>query len=396
MQATLDDQPAPTPMAPGKQKEDRVDLLSRIVEQGPAPVMVTDRKGDIVYVNPRFTELTGYSSEEALGKNPRLLSSGRQSPEFYRVLWATILSGQIWHGQLWNKKKNSELYWQAASISALRNHAGEIVGFVAVFEDMTEQKRLQDELAAARNALEEKNRSLQESFERLRELEQLRDDFTHMIVHDLRTPLSSIHGFLHLISHRTKVAKDKDLTKWSERALSATGILIEMVSAVLDVNQMESGELKLNRVECDLVVLIREALATMEPLASGRQLRLVAPEESVAVKGDADLLRRVMVNLVGNALKFTPSRGGEITVGVELEAETVRVSVKDNGPGIPEAYHQKIFEKFGQVRSRQRYSNGLGLPFCKLAVDAHGGQISVESEPGKGSAFSFVLPRTPS
>ena len=375
--------------------DDGFEMLSRVVEQGPASIMVTNRDGDIVYVNPRFTEVTGYTLEDCVGKNPRILSSGRQSQNFYRGLWAKLLSGQVWRGQLWNKKKNGELFWEAASISAIRDRTGEIVQFVAIFDDMTEAKRLEEELAAARDALEEKNRLLQGSYQQLSDVGRQRDDLTQMIVHDLRTPLASIDGYLRLILHRGSAAGDKDLTKWTERALSASGVLVEMVSGVLDVSQMESGELKLTLVECDLVELCRGALATLDSLKRGRQLRLVAPEGGVVLKGDLALLRRVMVNLVGNSLKFVPASGGEVVVGVEPGAEDVRVFVRDNGPGIPAAYHEKIFTKFGQVPGqRQKYSSGLGLAFCKLAVEAHGGRIAVESEVGRGSTFSFVLPRS--
>jgi signal transduction histidine kinase len=168
-----------------------------------------------------------------------------------------------------------------------------------------------------------------------------------------------------------------------------------MVSSLLDVSKMEAGEMKLNLIQCELLTIAREALAKVEPLKGDRQLTLSGTDEPVTVMADAEIIARVFQNLLGNALKFTPD-GGRVTVSIEPSADAVRVLVQDTGPGIPPEYRERIFEKFGQVEhpaNKQRYSTGIGLTFCKLATEAHGGQVGVDSEEGRGSTFWFTLPR---
>ncbi len=244
--------------------------------------------------------------------------------------------------------------------------------------------------------LRRQKRQMQESYNQLRKLEELRDDLVHMIVHDMRTPLTSINGFLQMLEqfHGTDLpAKGQDFIR---RALGSTDSLIEMVSSLLDVSKMESGQMNLNLTEFDMVGLAEEVLQKVESLSNGRQLSLQSQEAPIRLNGDTELLSRVLQNLLGNALKFTPDEG-IIRLGIESTSDVVRVTVHDTGPGIPPDYQQRIFEKFGQVEARQnrkKYSTGLGLTFCKLAVEAHGGQIGVDSQGGMGSTFWFQLPRS--
>lgn len=243
--------------------------------------------------------------------------------------------------------------------------------------------------------LHRQKRELRESYEKLRALEALRDSLVHMIVHDLRTPLNGIYGFLQLLEQQEKERLSEKGVKYLEKVVGSTIRLMDMIGSVLDVNKMEAGEMKLHLTECDLASTAKEVLARVESLKGTRRLLLDAPAESVPVVGDAGLLARVLQNLLGNALKFTPD-GGTIGLAIQPGDDHVRVEVHDTGPGIPPEYHARIFEKFGQVEARmqgQMYSTGLGLTFCKLAVEAHGGQIGVESEVGRGSTFWFVLPR---
>ena len=240
--------------------------------------------------------------------------------------------------------------------------------------------------------LRRQRRELKESYDRLRELERLRDNLTHMIVHDMRTPLSVVLGVVGLMLGKNPPQKE-DAVRNFQLAYTSGKALLEMTTQLLDISRLEAGQMPVNKTEGDLVQAAREALESIAPSADGRRL-LLSPEGPVPAVFDADLLRRVLVNLVANALKFT-SRGGEVKVSVAREGGFVRVSVADNGDGIPPEYHEKIFEKFGQVEGeRRKVGTGLGLTFCKLAVEAHGGRIGVDSEPGKGSTFWFTLPST--
>lgn len=227
----------------------------------------------------------------------------------------------------------------------------------------------------------------------LRRLEKLRDDLTHMVVHDLRQPLTVICGFLDILEfHETQNLSASTQTLVTVARRSAEDLL-NMIGSILDVSKMGAGEMKLQREPCDLEALIRALLATTQPLPGNRTVTLDAPESSLTVTADVGLIRRVLQNLLSNALKNTPANGDVRIVVTPFPGE-VRVAVIDTGPGIAPEYHQRIFERFGQVEDRKnRPGTGLGLTFCKLAVEAHGGRIAVESEVGKGSTFWLALPR---
>lgn len=180
-----------------------------------------------------------------------------------------------------------------------------------------------------------------------------------------------------------------------ETALHTTRTIIRLVNSVLDVSKMESAEMRLRLVPADIAAVARESVDELESLVGTRQLVREWPEDPVMAIVDRDVVSRVLQNLLGNALKFTPATGA-ITVEVEANDDMVRVAVSDTGPGIPREYRERVFEKFGQVDAvlrGQRFSTGLGLTFCRLAVEAHGGRIGVDSEVGRGSTFWFVLPR---
>jgi len=227
---------------------------------------------------------------------------------------------------------------------------------------------------------------------RLRRLERLRDDLTHMIVHDLRNPLAVICGFLDILeSHEVQTLSvgTRDLVTAARQSAED---LLNMIGSILDVSKMGAGAMKLQREPCDLDALIRAVVAATQPLPDRRTVAFDTPAASCAIAVDVGLIRRVLQNLLGNALKYTPA-GGAVRLVVTPASGAIRVAVSDTGPGIAPEYHQRIFEKFGQIENRKnRLGTGLGLTFCKLAVEAHGGHIGVESEMGKGSTLWFSLP----
>jgi two-component system sensor histidine kinase/response regulator len=231
---------------------------------------------------------------------------------------------------------------------------------------------------------------LQSNYKRLQELEQQRDDMRNMIVHDLRTPLTAlIIGIEMLEMDDTLSGTQQEIV-----AIAAGGgrTLLGMINDLLDVEKMESGSAQLQYDEVDAASLVAEAVAQVAFLAEESRTTLVtdvAPNLP-AFSGDAKKLSRTLVNLIGNAIKFTGA--GAVTVSARQDdPETILFAVRDTGPGIPAESFGRIFEKFGQLDSR-RIGTGLGLAFCKLAVEAHGGRIGVDSTLGQGSTFSFTIP----
>lgn len=235
---------------------------------------------------------------------------------------------------------------------------------------------------------------VEQQYRRLERLELLRDSLVHMIVHDLRSPLAGIRAYLDLLKLDGAGRLDSEMTQSIDEARKVAIDMTEMVSDLLDVSRLEAGKMPLELAVANLGAMAKDAVSGIGAAARRVTLQLEHPHERLRVMCDPSVIRRVIANLVGNAIKFTPS-SGRIRLIVQGGEAEVRVAVTDTGPGIQPEYHEKIFEKFGQVEAARhgaKHSSGLGLTFCKFAVEAHGGRIGVESVMGQGSTFWFVLP----
>ena len=231
---------------------------------------------------------------------------------------------------------------------------------------------------------------LQHNYARLLEVEKLRDDMRNMIVHDLRTPLTSVIVGLEMVGSAGPLSDVQ--REMMTIATSGGKTLLAMINDLLDVEKMESGAARLHYEPLSATELVASALEQVGSLAAAEQTSLVTAIGPALppFEGDADMLRRTLVNLLANAIKFT--RGGTVTIAVTHAEEHIRFAIRDTGAGIPPEAFGRIFEKFGQLDAHARVGTGLGLAFCKLAVEAHGGRIDVESTLGEGSTFSFTIP----
>jgi PAS domain S-box-containing protein len=346
-----------------------------------AGVLVTDPAAPdnpIVFCNPGFTNMTGYSPEEILGRNCRFLQGPEADPAVVAEIRTAIADHRLFNGLIQNRRKNGEVFWNDLLITPVFDAGGDLINFVGLQRDVTEMKNAQDALAA--------------SYAELRKLEELRDNLTHMIIHDLRSPLSGVIGFLDLFKRRVGGKLDEKELRYVEIAFGAAEDLNEMITSLLDTNRLESGEMPLQLGEHDVSEIVRTALGSLGGSVGERKITTDIEQESHVAFCDAGLVRRIVGNLLTNAVKFTPAQGA-ITVRVTSDEDFVEVSVINTGPGIPTEDHARIFEKFGQVGSGTRHSTGLGLTFCKLAVEAQGGIIRVESAPAEDTTFWFTLPR---
>ncbi len=233
---------------------------------------------------------------------------------------------------------------------------------------------------------------LQQSFKRLQELEKLRDDMRKMVVHDLRTPLTSVIAGIEMAGQfgALNAAQQEMMTI----ALSGGNKLLGMINDILDVEKMEAGKTQLHYDELSASALVAGAIELVASLASEAGTVIVTDMASDVplFAADEKKLSRTLVNLIANAIKFTGA--GTVTISASASDAHVRFAVRDTGSGIPAEAFDRIFEKFGQIDSRNKVGTGLGLAFCKLVVEAHGGHISVESTPGAGSTFAFTVPRS--
>jgi PAS domain S-box-containing protein len=263
--------------------------------------------------------------------------------------------------------------------SITRDEAGRPLRVNGVHIDISEMKAMQLDL--------------QLRYEELQRLQTLRDGLVHMIVHDLRSPLTSVMGFIDLLRTDTTATAEERM-QFINVAYTAATQMVELISSLLDINRLEAGEMPVDRQVVDLRTVADEAVQWLSGLAINRNLVRAAPDGAVMANCDAALIRRVIGNLLGNALKFTP-QSGTITLTVARRDGRPWVEVADTVPGIPADFIGRVFDKFSQAgagRAKKRYSTGLGLTFCKLAVEAHGGTIGVSSTVGAGSRFWFQLP----
>jgi signal transduction histidine kinase len=239
-------------------------------------------------------------------------------------------------------------------------------------------KRLYDQLA-------EKNR-------RLIEAEQARDSLVHMIVHDLKSPLTSVLGYCKLLKGMAKQRMDEQQTEFLERSIAGGHRTLEMVDSILSVSRLEDGQLVLNRESVNVATLLAEVESSAQFMAmDGMRLEFECPH-GLTIACDGSLVRRVLSNLVDNAMRFADRKAGLVKVLAQEGPDHVEFSVADNGKGIPEHARASVFEKFSQVAQTSRRNYGLGLAFCRLAVEHHGGRIWVDGQADQGAVFRFIIP----
>ena len=368
----------------GKQAEEEMLKLLKAVTQSPISIVITDINGNIEYVNPKFTETAGYEFKEIRGKNSNILKSGAQNKDFYKILWETILSGNDWLGEMLNKKKNGELYWENVKISPIFNDNGKIINFVAIKEDITERKRILEELIVAKEKAEESDK--------------LKTSFLANMSHEIRTPLNSILGFTNFITTDDTLSDDEK-KEFSSIINKSAESLLQIINDIIDISSLETGQLKIfmSDVKVNPVIKSLHSVFNLKMFEVGKthiKLTLYTLDD-VSVYADENRLIQIFTNLLNNALKFTSN--GEIAFGVEKINETsVEFIVSDTGLGIPRNMQHAVFERFRQAEgtiNRTYGGNGLGLSIVKNLLTIMGGSISLKSEPGVGSKFSFKLPR---
>jgi hypothetical protein len=393
--------------------------LAAGIMQSPASVVITDKFGTIEFVNPRFTEVTGYDPHEAIGNNPRILKSGKQDNDFYRKMWETIKSGNNWRGEMINKKKNGDLYWEYAIITPVTNDKNEITNFIAIKEDISDRKEKELLLASSERKLREQNDELKTTNENLsksnelilemnqdlvkarekaEESDKLKTAFLANISHEIRTPLNGIIGFTKLLGKASLTPE-----KYAQflKIINASSLqLVNIVDDVIDIAKVESGQIELHKDNTPINEEIGRILNLLRPQAEQKNIVFKTgfekSDEDSKILTDKGKFNQIVTNLVNNALKFTEQ--GNIEVGYKINEAFIHFYVQDSGIGISQKHHKTIFERFRQVEleeTRKYGGTGLGLSICKAFVEAMGGKIWVESELGQGSTFYFTLPYMP-
>ncbi|MBT9483941.1 PAS domain S-box protein [Sediminibacterium sp.] len=389
--------------------EEQVRKLSRAVEQIPLTVVITNLEGNIEYANPYAFHTTGYTQEELLGKNPKVLKSGETTLEEYQHLWGNITHGKEWKGIFHNRKKDGTYYWEQATIGPIMNDDGVITHYIAIKEDITERKRIQDELKDLNLHLEEKikertldlenaNVSLINANKEAQEANKAKIDFLSKMSHELRTPMNSILGFGQLLQMGELTPVQE---KGVQHILDSGKHLLNLINEVLDISRIESGRISISVEPIEVYEVINEIKdsllfsANQKNISLNTQLNNTVP---TYIRADRQRLKQVLINLTNNAIKYN-NEGGEVTTSVDIKQTSedgytpIRISVTDTGWGIDEKDLERIFipfERIGAEKSNVE-GTGLGLAVVKQLVDLMGGKVGVKSAPGKGSTFWIEL-----
>lgn len=370
-------------------QEQSLRRLSWAVEHSPADVMITDRQGQIVYVNPKFSETTGYAAEEIIGRNPRVLQSGRTPIAVYGDLWATILSGSEWRGEFMNRRKGGAFYWASCCVAPVMDDQGEITHFIAVREDVTARKQAEEEILDLNARLEQR---VAERTSELTAANRELESFSYSVSHDLRAPLRGINGFCGLMSEACSGCTNIVALDYLRRISRASVRMGELTDGLLHLSHI--ARMATANEVIDLSRMANTVLDDLRSTSPAREIQINV-QEQVLVTGDPVLFRIVLENLLGNAWKFTNRReGASIEFGSrEEEGETI-VFIRDNGAGFDPAYADKLFNVFQRLHRTDEFEGiGIGLATVKRIIVAHKGRIWAESVPNHGATFYFAIPK---
>jgi PAS domain S-box-containing protein len=492
--------------------EQRNRIMSQLLLSLNDAVVLTDENGNILEVNDAFCRITGYSKDEVIGKNPRILKSGLHDANFYKEMWDSILTKGYWKGEIINKKKNGEFYFTLLSISSIKDEVHGLTYYLGIQSDITERKKAEEQIRYQANLLEnvndaiiaadlnyritswnkaaekmygykaeevigkeisevvkvefpgltreqvrqilqekgfwqgeaihynrfgekiyvssslsiirdingnpigtvginrditeqkkaeEKLKLYAEQLEianaQLQELNKLKSEFLANTSHELRTPLNSIIGFLNLIKEGLYESKE-EMMQFVDNALMSARHLLNIINDILDIAKIEAGKLELTIEDVEVSELLQEVWTLSHVQAEQKKLeyRMIYPEKPIFIRGDRNRLKQILLNLIGNSIKFTHKGGITVKAEVFEEKGHCQFSVIDTGIGISKEKQAKLFQKFVQAdgtTTRKYGGTGLGLAITKSLVEMMGGVIELFSEgEGKGTTVTFTIP----
>lgn len=366
-----------------KSVENELNILSEIVKQSPASVLLTDINGKITYVNQQFSKLTGYSFGEVIGTNPRVLKNDDQDKIVFKELWNKIVEGKVWQGELLNKKKNGEPYWASATISPIKNNDGETTHYLSIEQDITDRKELEINLKLA--------------LHKANEISNFKSYLLGNLSHEIRTPMNAIIGFSQILKEEIE---DQSKVEMIEKILRSSFRLLNTLNAIIELSDLESNRIKVFSGEVNMTEFAKYLDYSFSNRINekGLSLYIKVTHNNLVAYSDEKLLEQIVKNLMDNAIKFTDS--GSISVYIDKTTDHkgidyIAIKIKDTGIGINKIHLSQIFDAFRQVSegsTRKYEGTGLGLTVASKMIELLGGKIEVESELGKGSTFTVLVP----
>lgn len=366
-----------------KKSQQEIKKLSLAIDQSANSIIITNHKGIIEYVNNSFISTTGYTPDEVIGKNPSMLKSGYHSEEFYKTLWDTIQNGEIWSGELYNRNKNGDYFWEMSTISPIKDDKNQITHFVAIKENITEKKNQHDKLV--------------DSEKRLKELNDTKDLFFSIIAHDLMNPLNALLGFSGLLNESLS-SKKYEVAQYYAEITDQTGRRIyELLQNLLIWSKSQSGKLIFNPILISIEELLLTFIDLMKNIAANKNITInYKIETKNKVFLDPNMISTVLRNLISNAIKFS-DKDSKIDVLIKEKENCFEFTVEDYGPGIDQKQINSLFNPHENISATNGIINdigkGLGLIICRDFISIHQGKIWGESKDGKGSSFHFTIPK---
>jgi len=382
-----------------KRNEQELSKLAQAVEQSPGSIVITNLKAEIEYVNEAFVSCTGFTREEVIGQNPRILHTGKTPDQTYVELWDTVSQGKTWQGEFINKRKDGSEYVEFAVITPIRQADGAITHYVAVKEDITERKHIGEELDHYRHHLEELVATRTKDLVAARTLadtaNQAKSAFLANMSHEIRTPMNAIIGLTYLMRQGIHTAEQGDRLNKIEAAAQH---LLSIINDILDLSKIEAGRVELETTEFSLGAILDHIRSLITEQAKNKGLTIEVDSDHVPLwlRGDPTRLRQALLNYAGNAVKFTEH--GTIWLRAKLLDENrqgllIRFEVQDSGIGIAEENQPMLFDAFSQadISTTRKYGGtGLGLTIARRLANMMGGEAGVQSSLGQGSTFWFT------
>ena len=350
--------------------------IENLVDNAGDAIISTDVEDRILTWNHGAEVIFGYSKEETVGQSLTILLPSHRAGELEEIRDKVRITGVIRNLEVRRIRKDGIIIEASLAVSPIRDKDDNVIGFLHLARDVTEKKRYE---------------------QRLKELDKMKSAFVSNVSHELRTPLTAIKASADNMLDRLIGDLNAKQVGYLTRIKSNSDRLARLINDLLDLSTIEAGKIDLRPANLPLVTLVKEAAESLRPVAAEKLINLtvMSADPGVIAWADRDKVIQVLMNLIGNALKFTPTRG-EVTVAVaKNSAAWMQISVTDTGPGIPAEEVNKVFGRFyqiGQAGTQKTQGTGLGLAISKALVEMHGGKIWVESEAGKGSTFSFTLP----
>ena len=360
-------------------------------------VAVTDKHGNIIYVNKKFCEVSKYSQNELLNQNHRILKSGFHSPSFYKNLWSTISNGNVWGGDIKNKAKDGSFYWVRTIITPFLDKEGKPVKYIAIRTVVSEEKLSEEKAIKKTQDIKIKKLISDEKVKQLRKMEKIKDEFVAMLSHELKNPIIPIQGNSEILldskigGKLTSTQKEliQDINKNASR-------LNEMVEELLDMQKINIKKMSFVYEEINARKFISTLFDNFSHILKRKKISNInSCDKKLLIQIDTNRTRQVLINLVKNAVDFLPKKNAIIEIGCFKKNKIFVFFVRDNGIGISKENQKLLFKKFHKIDTtcpREYGGSGLGLSICKGIVEGQGGKIWVESNVGKGSTFYFSIP----